>query len=316
MKKFRVFKFIALSALLTAMACAIIIYPERYIAKCFEGFLMWAECVLPSLFPLMVITLIFIKTGIAEKASLPLKKVTGIFGLPPAGAVLFIISLCSGYPAGAKALSEFYENGRLSERDCKKLCVICSTSGPLFILGSVGVKMLNDKASSWLLLLAHILSVTVTGLIICLISKRGDKTEYIRKPYEGNVLYDCFSGAVTSVAVAGGFIAFFCVGAQIANDFKLLYPLELLISLIDPAASSAVCQGLIEVTAGCRQISETDTINKLPFLGFLITFGGISIVLQQLAYLTKAKVNALYFIAVKFFQGIVCFLFLLLLVAA
>ena len=38
---------------------------------------MWAECVLPSLFPFMVITLIFIKTGIAEKAALPLKRSMG-----------------------------------------------------------------------------------------------------------------------------------------------------------------------------------------------------------------------------------------------
>ena len=311
MKKLRVLKFAALCAVLTAMAGAIIVYPERYIAKCFDGFLMWAECVLPSLFPLMVITLIFIKTGIAEKASLPLKKVTGIFGLPPAGAVLFIISLCSGYPAGAKALSEFHESGCLDKRDCKKLCVMCSTSGPLFIIGSVGVKMLGNKSAGWLLLLAHVLSVVVTGLILCLLSKRGDKTQYVRKPYGGNILYDCFCGAVTSVAVAGGFIAFFCVGAQIATDFKLLYPLELLFNLIDPASSSAVCQGLIEVTAGCRQISILNTSFKLPFLGFLITFGGISIILQQLAYLTKAKVSALYFIAVKFIQGVICFLFLL-----
>lgn len=311
MKKFRFFKFALLCAVLAFLSWAFIIYPERYITRCFEGFIMWAECVLPSLFPLMVITLIFIKTGIAEKASLPLKRVTGIFGLPPASAVCFIISLCSGYPAGAKAVSVFYGNGCIGASDAKKLSALCSTSGPLFIIGSVGVKMLGDKSAGWLLLLAHAVSVLATGLIISLVLKRGEKHEYVRKPYSGNILYDCFYGAVVSVAVAGGFIAFFCVTAQIVCDFRLLYPLELLIGLIDPSLAKGVCTGLIEATAGCRELSALTAKLKLPFIGFLITFGGISILLQQLSYFMQAKVNVLYFTAVKFIQGAVCFLILL-----
>ena len=89
------FKYSLLSAALVLFAAAIIIYPERYVGCCFQGFAMWAECVLPSLFPFMVITLILIKSGAADKASLPLKKVTGVFGLPPAAALCFVISLCS-----------------------------------------------------------------------------------------------------------------------------------------------------------------------------------------------------------------------------
>ena len=108
MKTMRILKVLLPCLALTFLAGAIIIYPERYITCCFQGFAMWAECVLPSLFPFMVITLIFIKTGIAEKAALPLKRVTGAFKLPPAAAICFVISICSGYPAGAKAVAYFY----------------------------------------------------------------------------------------------------------------------------------------------------------------------------------------------------------------
>ncbi|HBN12428.1 MAG TPA: hypothetical protein DD415_02320, partial [Clostridiales bacterium] len=75
MKTVRVLKLISLCLALTFLAGAIVIYPERYVTCCFQGFAMWAECVLPSLFPFMVITLILIKSGAADKASLPLKKV-------------------------------------------------------------------------------------------------------------------------------------------------------------------------------------------------------------------------------------------------
>ena len=105
MKLTRVLKISIPCLALTLLAAAIIIFPERYVSCCFRGFAMWAECVLPSLFPFMVITLIMIKSGFAHKAALPLKKVTGAFGLPPAAAVCLLISVCSGYPAGSKSVA-------------------------------------------------------------------------------------------------------------------------------------------------------------------------------------------------------------------
>ncbi len=313
MKIFKIIGWTILSCALVFMAGAFTIYPERYINCCFKGFALWAECVAPSLFPFMVITLIFIKTGIAEKAALPLKKVTGFFGLPPAAAVCFIMSIFSGYPAGSRAVAEFYDSGAVNERDCKKLSALCSTSGPLFIIGSVGVKMLDDKSAGWKILLAHLTSVLVIALILCLISRKGKKREYRRSAQDKNVLYNSFYGSVISVCVAGGFIAFFCVAGQIAHDFNILLPLEKLLGLfLDEAAASAVCSGLIEATSGCRALSATGAKLTLPLAGFLITFGGLSILLQQLCYLVKAKINPLKFIAVKVVQGLGCFAILLL----
>lgn len=315
MKPDYVLKFSLCAVFLTIVAGAIIIYPERYISCCLEGFLMWAECVLPSLFPFMVITLLAVKSGFAEKASLPLKKVTGIFNLPPAAAVCFLISACSGYPAGARCLLEFYENGSLDENDCKKLSLLCSTSGPLFIIGSIGVRMLDDKSAGWKILLAHFVSIISIALIFALFSKRRQKREFRRTPKKGNLLYDSFYSAVVSVAVAGGFIAFFSVSARILSDFNFLIVFEKLFRLFtDGKSANALSIGLVEATVGCRNLSSAASKLKLPFCGFLITFGGASIIAQQLAYLTKAGVKPLHFIGVKLLQGVLCLLILLLFV--
>ena len=306
-------KFAVPALLLTMIAGAIIIYPERYISCCLNGFIMWAECVLPSLFPFMVITLIMIKSGFAEKASLPLKKVTGLFNLPPASAVCLLISICSGYPAGSRCLLEFYEKGCLSKRDMKKLSVLCSTSGPLFIIGSVGVRMFGDKSAGWKMLLAHFLSVLIIALIISLFSKREQNKQLQREPVKSDVLYDSFYGAVISVAVAGGFIAFFSVTARIMSDFNFLIVFEKFICLFtDESIAKSVSLGLVEATIGCRELSALSGKLTLPFAGFLITFGGVSILMQQLAYLNKAGVKPLYFVFIKFVQGLGCFLILLL----
>lgn len=293
---------------LLAFSAAIIVHPERYVNCCFQGFAMWAECVLPSLFPFMVVTLIFVKTGAAERAALPLKKLTGKVKLPPAAAACFILSVTSGYPAGSRVVSEFYESGALSKRDCRKVAYLCSTSGPLFIIGSVGFKMFGDKTAGVKILIAHLLSVTVVSLIMSVFSKNSDKSAKRTSVPDKNVLYDAFYGAVIAVTVAGGFIAFFYVVATFCADFSLLYPLQKPLSLLTgEEISSAVCLGLIEATTGCRALAEIGGKLPIALAGFLITFGGLSILLQQLSYLIKAGVKPLKFIAVKLIQAVICF---------
>lgn len=300
-------------AALLAFAAAIIIYPERYVNCCFSGFAMWAECVLPSLFPFMVITLIFIKTGIAEKASLPLRKVTKIFNLPPASAACFLMSACSGYPAGSKILAEFYEGGALTEADCGKLACLCSTSGPLFIIGSVGYKMFGDKLTGVKILIAHVTAIVIVALIISLFSKKSVEKPAVPKVKNSNILYDTFYGATVSVAVAGAFIAFFFVVAQFISDFNLFFPLRRFLCLfMDENCAEAFCKGLVEATTGCRLLSSAGGKLNVALAGALITFGGVSIIAQQLCYLVKAGIKPLKFIAVKAVQSAVCFVLLLL----
>lgn len=305
--------YVFLCIALLAFAAAVIAKPDRYVNCCFQGFAMWAECVLPSLFPFMCITLIFVKTGIAEKAALPLKKVTKKLKFPPAAAACFILSACSGYPAGSKVVSEYYDCGAFGKNDSPKIAYLCSTSGPLFIIGSVGFKMFGDKFRGVKILIAHIFAITAVSLIISLFSKKSTTKDVPQKQSGGNVLYDTFYGAVIAVTVAGGFIAFFYVVANFCADFSVFYPFEAFLNLfLDGQTSSALCLGLVEATTGCRGLAAAGGKLQIALAGFLITFGGVSILLQQLSYLVKAGVKPLKFICVKFVQGILCFLVLLL----
>lgn len=313
MKKYKKYvKYAVLSACLLFLAAAIIAYPERYIKTTFGGFSLWAECVLPSLFPFMVITLLFIKTGIAEKASLPLRRASGLFGLPPAAAVCFLMSICSGYPAGARLVSEFSKRGAVQRQDCAKLSYLCSTSGPLFIIGAVGYKMFAKKALGILIYLSHACAVLAVGLIIAIFSKNNRKSQYTPTIYSGNALYESFYSAIISVAVAGGFIAFFATAASVFYDFGLLSPLENFFSLfLSDGLAFGLCTGLFESTAGCRAIAAAGGGLSVPLAGAVITFGGASILFQQLCYLTECGVSPLKFTAVKLIQAAVCFLLLL-----
>jgi sporulation integral membrane protein YlbJ len=310
MKRKIIYVLFALSLIFVCFA--LVIYPERYVSACLTGFVMWAECVLPSLFPFTIVTLLFVKTGFIDRASLPLRRVSGIFNLPPSAGLCFLVSILSGYPTGARLLLEMYEGGTLTRGDVQKLAPLCSTSGPLFILGTVGYKMLNSKSYGFALLLCHTLSVISISLIFALLSKREKYTTPKKVMPDSNILYNTFYSGVISVAVAGGFIAFFSMLGQILSDFNIFYPLEKLLYLFLGDNALPFLNGLIEVTSGSMMLSKTGSPIALPLIGFLVTFGGACILCQQLAYLKKAKISTIKFLSVKFLQATVCLILLLL----
>ena len=309
-------KTILLSALLLFFAFAVIAFPQRYVSACFTGFATWAESVLPSLFPFMVVTAILMKIGAAEVAAKPFAKACGKLKLPRAAMPLFIMSACSGYPAGSRMLSEYYAHGLVSENDCKKLAPLCSTAGPLFITGTVGYKAFGGGTAGAKLLCACLFSVVVTSVIYSIICRQ--------KPCEikplplaeksKDVLYDSFYGAVIAVCLAGGYIAFFFTLSRVLTDFKVLSPLSFALSpMLGKELSSAFATGLCEATGGCFALAEAGGFFALPLAGFLITFGGASIIAQQMGYLSKCKVKTGFFVLFKLVQGAICFALLCLL---
>ena len=223
----RKLKYVFLCLCLLAFAAAVIIYPERYVTRCFQGFAMWAECVLPSLFPFMVITLIFVKTGIAEKASLPLKKVTGKFKFPPAAAACFLLAVCSGYPAGSKVVAEFYESGAISKSQTAKTAYLCSASGPLFIIGSVGFKMFGDKIYGVKILLCHLIAVISVSLVISLFSKDGGSNAVKKAPAPDKTCYiTAFTERLPPFAPRAGLSRFFMWSPAFAPTFRYFFRLK------------------------------------------------------------------------------------------
>ena len=296
--------------ILVATAAALLSRPERYLTACFDGLCLWAECVLPSLFPFMVITMLLIGLGAPQAAARPLKKFTEKLNLPPAALPLFLMSAASGYPAGSRMLYEYYDGGLIGERDAKKLAPLTSACGPLFALGTVGSKAFGGGYAGVKLFSACLLSVVGTSVIYSLLSKKSNPPSVIAPPKkrDNNVLFSAFSGAVNASLIAGGFICFFYTLSKIIADFNILMPLSALLSkLFGKGVADGLCAGLCEATGGCFAVASAGGFFALPCAGFLMTFGGASILAQQLCYVVKCKVKASFFILFKFAQGLVCF---------
>ena len=75
---------------------------------------------------------------------------------------------------------------------------------------------------------------------------------------------------------------------------------------IDKVILQGLLAGIIEITTGCKKISNSNLslIGKITIINFLIGWSGISIHSQVLAFLSGTDVNSKRYILAKFFHGI------------
>ena len=64
-----------------------------------------------------------------------------IFNIDGKGSFCFIMGLISGYPVGAKIACEFRKQNICPKTECERLLSFTNNSGPLFIVGTVGISM-------------------------------------------------------------------------------------------------------------------------------------------------------------------------------
>jgi sporulation integral membrane protein YlbJ len=311
----KVVKFILILSIIFLIV-ALAVYPEKYSKSTYKGVLLWAVSVMPSLLPYFFLTAILTKTNCLTSVFCKFSKITEkLFRLGGISCYAFFMSVLSGYPVGSKLTADLYQNDLIGKGEASRLSLLCSTSGPLFIIGAVGVSMLNSKVVGFIIYVAHVLSAVVTALIFRNVYEPPIKSNRLLKSDKSdNLLYDAVYSSVISVLVVGGFVAVFYVISEILLDFNILYPINFLIDLIlkplsNGGESLGVTLGLIEFTKGAKMLSSlTLTPLTVSLISFIITFGGVSVIMQSLAFLKKARVKTSFFVLGKLVQGIVSFI--------
>ena len=225
------------------------------------------------------------------------------------------MSLLCGYPIGAKLLSDFYSDGLVTKEEAKSVASFTSTSGPLFIVGTVGVTMLGDKKAGFIILISHYIATLINGLIFRRKKSTEEKSTLAPPVIDADgVLKKSMVSALLSVAVVGGFIAVFNLVLNICADVKIIEYLTfpLMKCGVDKSLSEGIISAFLEITNSGFPIKIT-----APVCALLITNGGLSVTMQSLTFLGKCKISPAYYLFFKATQGIlaffICFLLSLLL---
>ncbi|MDD4211245.1 MAG: hypothetical protein PHC46_02480, partial [Clostridia bacterium] len=139
--------------------------PKPYIASTLQGLIVFASVVLPALLPFFVLTRMLTSLQVINSFCNILSPITKfLFKAPAISSYIFFISIISGYPVGAKLTAECYEQGLISSLEAQKISTFTSNSGPMFIIGTVGVGLLFSKEAGFVILLSHILGGILNGV--------------------------------------------------------------------------------------------------------------------------------------------------------
>ena len=150
----------------------IIINPAKYTSGTVEGIKLFFYSVLPGLFPFMLLTKILTELGIVQKLFSKFDKFTyTLFGTPGISLYTLFMSIISGYPIGAKIISDLYTKNIITEKEARKMSIFCTTSGPSFVIGTVGTIMFKSYKIGLIIYFSHILSSIVLGIIFNILQK-------------------------------------------------------------------------------------------------------------------------------------------------
>lgn len=296
-----------------------------------NGLALWAKSVLPTLFPFFVATELLCQTNFTYILGKFLNRfMKPIFNLPGESAAAVILGTISGYPVGAKVVVNLKNQKIISKIEAERLISFTNNSGPLFILGTVGVAMLGNYKIGWILLASHILASLAVGYCFRFWKKDKFDINFRERKFNsqlapikvsdiGEILGNAIKKSIMSLLSIGGFIVLFSVilsileTSGIMNIFtNTLYPLG-----IPKDISVSTLTGIIELTNGLNLTSALyDTLPTFTLLliSFLLGFGGISVLFQVYSIISKENISIRPYFYGKLLQGIFSVIFTFLLI--
>ncbi|HKL94441.1 MAG TPA: hypothetical protein VJZ69_04080 [Clostridia bacterium] len=317
MTKFKVIKLSPLKILAIAfclfLMVLLIIKPDIYIVSAKNGLILFASAVLPALFPFFFFTTFLTKLGAAKYISkLGKKPFRVLYNAPPVSSYIFTMSILSGYPVGARLISDFYSNDMLTSVEATKCASFCSTSNPVFILGTVGTIIFNDIKIGLIIYIAHILSALLNGLLYRGRARNTDFKSFDVKLLDNcdNILSESIYAATNSMLAVGGFICIFTIFLDALGNIGVFsFFANMFSNAIPPEITIAFMSGAVEMTKGCFLTSALAASSQLKasLCCATISFGGLGILAQCITFLSRCRIKVWFIILQKITQSILSF---------
>ena len=249
---------------------------------------------IPSLFPFMVLSSFLIRSGVSDflgRFSEPVLR--RLFRLPGEAAPALLLSFIGGFPVGAKCVRLLLDEGKISSSQAERMMLFCVCSGPAFLVTGVGMLMLHDTGAGLLIYVSQLISGIVLGLLAGRISGREDQNPHDDpEPHPadmiGHFVLSC-SDAAASVLSLASMVVVFAVVLEISKQSGLsgLICGGLQFLGMDYTEAAAVLPAALEVTAGCKTVTETG--GSLWLLAFAVGFGGLCVHFQIFSILGGLK---------------------------
>ena len=319
----------------------LLLSPQISVAAARKGMELWWSTVVPSLLPFFIFTDMLMAAGVHRAIGQALRHpVSFLLGVPGEAAFVFVSSILSGYPTGARLTAELRRSGSITQDQARDMLNFCSTSGPLFIVGAVGTDMLGDCRSGYIILAAHCTGAIVTGMIMNpgSLLNRADKRNAALyrngKPLEAHEPHkmenasagvmqaasDAVLRSLKTIGMIGGFIIIFTIITEYAARAGDAAAIALASRTpgAQTAASAEIAEiihyittavsGMLEMTVGCSRVCSMQEVGiniKTTLCAFLVSFGGLSVTAQTAGVLCGTDISMSHYIRAKLMHGLI-----------
>ena len=244
------------------------------------------EMIVPTLFPFFICSGILIYSGFCELLAKAFQFcMYPLFRISPVGSSAFILGIVSGYPLGAVTAGELYANNYISKTEAERLLAFCNNSGPLFILGSVGIAIYSNIKYGIALYVAHILAALTVGILFRFYGRNKHTAPPTRMTTPERSMGEIFDIALQN---------------SIRNILTVC------------GATSALVSGLLEFVTGTVKISglTIPIMDKLVFTSVVVGFAGLSVHAQVMAVIARFHLSLAPYIIGKAMHGIIAGLYM------
>lgn len=278
---------ITLNLIYLTVIVFIIVMPKEIEEAVIFSVSIWKDTLFPLQFPFFIFSTLLLENNFSNYFNKP-------------SNIALIISLFSGFPMGAKIVSELVNNKDITKEEAEILLTFTHYSSPIFILGIIG-KLLNKRLAI-IILISHYLGGLITGLFFK--NKNSSSNKIIKRKITNNSFSDNLKNSIYSSLKT----LFYLLG--VITIFSIFTTIISIVFKTSPLFN-AVIAGILEITQGVRLISYLDIsiYFKLLFITIFISFGGLSVHTQVLGIINEQKIRYKYFFQARIIHSILSSIF-------
>lgn len=240
--------------------------------------------IIPSLYAMMIISPLLIKSGIIDSVS----RFTGgigkiLFGMDRIVFPIFLFSMIAGYPVGTKMLYSAYEKGLIEKRRAEIFCGLCFGAGPAFISGCISGQLYGSTSAGNIIFVSTLSANIILALIVSVFMRKNCNSAVSKSGMKlsAEMLTECVTGGGRSIIDICFMVTAFAVVTAILDYSGIISAAGGLLSEITDLSateSSQFVTAILDVTA--VNGFPHGNYSLLPYLSFLVSFGGICVIFQ------------------------------------
>ena len=288
---FFVVRYSAAAFLIFALAFALLKFPEKSASGVRNGIDLCLDALVPTLYPFMILTNVFVNSGIIERTPAFIAKIMNrLFRLPGECASVIFFSMIGGLPIGAKMTQKLYANNTITADQGQRMLYFCVNPGPAFVISTVGYYMLGSEKIGLIIYLSLIAASLTLGVITRFIAKNEDLVQKNSSDdiYSKNIFQASVSDASKSIiSICSWVVAFSCIT-------------EMIEKLNVSQTTKIFLQCITEMTNGSRIASENFSV---PIIAGVIGFSGVCAHFQLMDSIVALKMKYKYFLVGRIING-------------